>query len=171
MVPRRSFLIGGLLIVCLLLAGTALALGTPEPTVTFENQDNETHYVTAYTVPDEDAAGYVNFEVTTDDGDRKLVTYEDLVWPGYYENVTLVDSEIDTQTFVVDPGETADGVVTNWSRGDVTVYIAERGPNREHTTSRVITCGNRGQTHSFTLQESGGGGTTVCAGGYSWIFR
>ena len=33
-----------------------------------------------YTVLNEDAAGYVNFEVTTDDGDRKLVTYEDLIF-------------------------------------------------------------------------------------------
>ena len=171
MVPRRSLLIGSALIVGLLLVGSAFAVGTPEPAVTLDNQDNETHYVTVYTVPDEDAAGYVNFEVTTDDGDRQLVTYEDLVWPGYYENVTLKDDEIDTQTFVVEPGDTVDGVVTSWSQGDVTVYIAERGPNREHTTSRVVTCGSRGQTHSFTFEDSGGGGTTTCAGGISWIFR
>ncbi|WP_255681659.1 hypothetical protein [Natrinema sp. SYSU A 869] len=156
---------------CILLAATTFAVGTPEPTVTFENQDNETHYVTVYTVSDKDTAGYLNFEVTTDEGDRRLVTYEDLVWPGYYENVTLVDEGVNAQTFVVESDETKHGVVNGWSQGDVTVYIDERGPKREHTTSRTVTCGSRGQSHSFTLQESGAGSSISCAGGISWIFR
>lgn len=171
MLSRRSLHVGALLVLCLLLSGAALAVGTPEPAVTVENQDDERYYVTAYTVQDQDVAGYVNFEGTTDDGDRELVTFEDLVWPHEYQNLTLVDDEIETQTFVVEPDETVDGVVTTWSQGDVTVYIAERGPDREHTSSRIVTCGTRGQTHSFTLKESGMSSATTCGGGYDWIFR
>ncbi|AGB33782.1 hypothetical protein C488_20387 [Natrinema pellirubrum DSM 15624] len=169
---RRPLVLGGFLVLCLLfLSAITVAVGTPEPTVTFENQDNETYYVTVYTVSDEDVAGYLNFEVTTDEGDRRLVTYEDLVWPGEYENVTLVDDGVDTQTFVVEPGETKHGIVTGWSQGDVTVYISERGPEREHDTSRTITCESRGQSHSLTLEESGSGSSSTCAGGFGWVFR
>ncbi|QFU84351.1 hypothetical protein [Natronorubrum aibiense] len=169
---RRPFLlVGGVLVLCVLLAATVFAVGTPEPTVTLENQDNETHYVTVYTVSDEDVAGYLNFEVTTDDGDRRLVTYEDLVWPRYYENVTLVDDGVNTQTFIVKPGETKHGIVNEWSQGDVTVYIDERGPERKHDNSRTVSCGSRGQSHSLTLQEAGSGSSISCAGGFGWIFR
>ena len=168
---RRPLVLGAFLVLCLLLSAITGAVGTPEPTVTFENQDNETYYVTAYTVSDEDVAGYLNFEVTTDEGDRRLVTYEDLVWPAEYENVTLVDDEVNTQTFVVEPGETKHDVVTGWSQGDVTVYISEHGPEREHDTSLTVACGNRGQSHSLTFEESGSGSSTSCAGGFGWVFR
>ena len=171
MVPRRLLLLGGALVLAGFIAALAIGVGTPEPTVTLENQDNETHYVTAYTVPDEDAAGYLNFEVTTDDGERQLVTYEDLVWAGYYQNVTPVNEGVNTQTFVVEPGETKHDFVDGWSSGDVTVYVNERGSQREHVTSRTISCGSRGQSHSFTLQESGSGGSYTCAGGFGWLFR
>lgn len=173
MIPRRLLLLGGvgILVVGGFIVALAIGVGTPEPTVALENQDDETHYVTAYTVPDEDAAGYLNFEVTTDDGERQLVTYADLVWAGHYENVTLVDEGVDAQTFVVEPGETKHGVVDGWSSEDVTVYVNERGSQREHVTSRTVSCGSRGQSHSFTLEESGSGGSVSCAGGFGWIFR
>jgi hypothetical protein len=171
MALRRPVRAGAVvLLFSVLLVGSGL-IGTPEPTVALENEDTDTYYVTAYTVADQDAAGFLNFEVTTEEGEQRLVTYEELVWPGEYHNVTLVDDGIDTQSFVVEPDETVSGTIEAWSHGDMTVYIAERGSEREHTTSRVVTCGSRGQSHSFTLEESGGGSSSSCAGGFGWIAR
>lgn len=171
MVSRRSLLVGGALLLAVILVSGSLGIGTPEPMVTLENEDNATYHVTAYTVKDADTAGFLNFEVTTGDGDRRLVTYEELVWPGEYRNVTLVDDGVNTRSFVVEPGETTTGTIDGWSRGDVTVYIVERGSEKEHAGSRTITCGRRGQTHSLTLEPSGSGGSSTCTGGFGWLLR
>ncbi|SEH64280.1 hypothetical protein SAMN05192561_11828 [Halopenitus malekzadehii] len=174
MVSRRSLLVGSALLLVLLgvvLTSGTLGLGTAEPVVTLENQDDATYYVTAYTVEDADAAGFLNFEVRTEDGERRIVTYEELVWPGEYRNVTLVDDGIDGRSFVVEPGETTTKTIDGWSRGEMTIYIVERGPERNHTSSRTITCGRRGQTHSLTLEPTGSGGSSTCAGGFGWLFR
>ena len=172
MVSRRSLLVGGgLLVLTLVLTSGVLGVGTPEPVVTLENEDDATYHVTAYTVTDADAAGFLNFEVTTEDGQRRLVTYEELVWPGEYRNVTLIDDGVDVHAFTVDPGETTTGTIDGWSRGDATVYVVERGAEREHTSSRAITCQRRGQTHSLTLEPSGSEGSSTCAGGIGWLLR
>lgn len=173
MVARRfAILLSMLLLLGAILVGVTATVGTPEPVVTLENDDDVTYHVTAYTVDDQDAAGYLNFEVTTEAGDRKLVTYADLVWPSGYRNVTLLDEHVNRQSFVVGPNETTTKTVEGWTRGDVTVYVIESGADRTHTWSRTVTCRDRGQEHGLRFSEDGGsGGSTVCAGGIGWIFR
>ncbi|AEH39161.1 hypothetical protein [Halopiger xanaduensis] len=173
MVSRRSaLLLTVLLAAAVAIAGVGVAMGTPEPVLTLENDDTASYHVTAYTVDDRDEAGYLNFEVTTRDGDRRLVSYADLVWPDGYRNVTLVDDGVNRQAFVVGPNETTTEPVEGWTRGDVTVYVIERGDERTHEWSRTVTCGGRGQEHELRFDDdSGGGGSTVCAGGVGWLFR
>lgn len=172
MVARRPAILLAVLLLGVALVGGAVALGSPEPVVTIENGDNVSYRVTAYTVEDTDEAGYLNFEVTTDDGDRRLVTYADLVWPSGYRNVTPVDDDVNSQSFVVEANETTTESVEGWSAGDVTVYVIERGANRTHTRSRTIDCGKRGQEHGFEFtDESDSSGSTLCANGIGWVFE
>ncbi|WP_319633706.1 hypothetical protein [Natronorubrum aibiense] len=65
MVTRRSTPLLGVILVSVVIVGAAVTRGTPEPVVTLENDDDATYHVTAYTVEDLAAAGYLNFEVTT----------------------------------------------------------------------------------------------------------
>lgn len=173
MVSRRFALLSAVLLAtAVAVAGVGVVMGTPEPVLTLENDDTAAYHVTAYTVDDQDEAGYLNFEVTTREGNRRLVTYADLVWPDGYRNVTLVDEGVNRQTFVVGPNETTTKPVEGWTRGDVTIYVIERGDERTHEWSRTVTCGNRGQEHELRFDaDSGTGGATVCAGGFGWLFR
>lgn len=171
---RRLAIAIGVVLVGVFLAGTVLGaagVGTPEPVVTLENDDDVTYRVTAYTVEDRDAAGYLNFEVT--DGDeRRLVTYADLIWPDGYRNVTLVDETVDRDEIVVGPDETVTDSLEGWTRGDVTVYVVERGEDRVHERSQTVSCDRRGQEHELRFSsDSGAGSTTTCAGGFGWLLR
>ncbi|SDR05093.1 hypothetical protein [Natronobacterium texcoconense] len=171
MVSRRSVLLA-LVLLGAVLVGVGFATGTPEPVLTIENDDNVSYQVTAYTVEDLDAAGYLNFEVTTDDGEQRLVTYNDLVWTTSYQNVTLVDEGVNSQSFTVGPNETTTGVVDGWSHGDVTLYIVESDDDETRTWSRTVTCDSRGQDHGLRMAaDSGGGGSTHCGGGFGWMIR
>ena len=172
MVARRLAILLLALLLGTVFAGAAFAVGTPEPMVTLENEDTESYRVTAYTTEDLDEAGYLNFEVTTADGDRRLVTYADLVWPEDYRNVTLVDDGVNQQSFSVGPNETVTEPLEGWTRGDVTIYVVERGDERPHKWSRTVTCGSRGQEHELRFEdESRFGGSSVCAGEFGWILR
>lgn len=172
MVTRRSVLLLCALLLGAVLVGVAATTGTPEPVVTLENDHNVTYHVTAYTVDDLDAAGYLNFEVTTNDGERTRVTYAELVWPSGYRNVTLIDEGVNSQSFVVEPNETTTEPLEGWTRGDVTVYIIQGPDEHARTWSKAVPCGERGQEHDLRFDEDGGfGSTTTCAGGVDWIFR
>ena len=172
MVLRRPVVVGaGLLLVITVLLVSSGSIGSPEPTVTLENEDTVTYRVTAYTVDNPDVAGFLNFEVTTEDGEQRLVTYEELIWPAGYRNITLVDEGVDSQSFVVEPNETVSESVEGWSDGEMTVYILERGPDREHYRSRTVMCERRGQSHSFTMRDGGGGSSSRCDSGLGWLFR
>lgn len=169
----RHSVVGGavfLLLMSVILVGSG-SIGTPEPTVTLENDDTVTYHVTAYTVDNPDVAGSLNFEVTTEDGEQRLVAYEQLVWPDGHRNVTLVDEGIDSQSFVIEPNETVSGTLEGWSDREMTIYIVERGPDREHSRSQSIRCESRGQSHSLTMADGGSGGSSTCASGLGWLFR
>lgn len=160
-----------LVVLAAVLVGAGVATGDPKPQLTVENERSTTQYVTAYTVPDTGAAGYVNFAVTTDEGEWRLVTYHDLAWPGEYRNVTLRDEDVPRQEIVVEPNETVTTSVEHWEKGDVTLYIVEEGTNRTHTGTRTVTCGQRGQKHRLTFPSgSGFSGGYTCAGGFGWLF-
>lgn len=171
MVSRRSVLLLCALLLGGVLVGVAATTGTPEPVVTLENDDNVTYHVTAYTVEDLDAAGYLNFEVTTDNGERTRVTYAELVWPSGYRNVTLADEGVNSQSFVVGPNETTTEPLEGWTRGDVTVYIVQGPDEHARTRSKTLSCSRRGQEHELRFSDGGFGGTTVCAGGIGWVVR
>ncbi|RQH00855.1 hypothetical protein [Natrarchaeobius oligotrophus] len=162
-----AILLVGVLLVASLFA-VAVATGSDRPVVTIENDVDDEQHVTVYTVADLDEAGYLNFEVTTADGDRRLATLDDLVWPGEYRNVTPVD-DVHAQEITVGPGENVTTSVEDWSRGDVTVYVVETGENRTHTGTRTITCGSRGQEHTLSPTDAGLGSSTLCAGGFGWL--
>lgn len=165
MVSRRTIalLVGLVVIGSLVWYGTATR--SAQPTLTVENEDNVSYAVTAYTVESRQAAMYLNFEVTTRDGERRLATLSQLIWPDGYRNVTLADEDVPSQRLVVDPGENVTTTVEGWERGDVTVYLAaERDGNETHVYTEVKTCARRGQEHGITFQPDGTEGFSTCAG-------
>ncbi|RQG95067.1 hypothetical protein [Natrarchaeobius chitinivorans] len=171
MVRRLAILLAAVLL-AVSLVGFAAATGTPEPVVTIENEDDVSHHVTAYTIEDMDTAGYLNFEVTTEDGEQRLVSFADLVWPNYDRNVTLVDEGIASHEIEVDPGENTTTALEGWEHGDVTIYVVEEGENRTHVSTRPVTCESRGQEHRLTLSDgSGMSSSAICGGGISWLWR
>lgn len=157
-----------LLAAAALVTAAGAAVDRP-PTLDLENRDAVAYEVTAVTVDDRRTAMNVNFRVTERDGDRRLATLSQMVWPGEYSNVTLAD-DVPSQQFRVDPGENRTVRVSTWEPGDVTVYVAqEAGGGRNHTATRVITCPDRGQEHTLTLSDGLGGGGHVCASGVDWL--
>ncbi len=83
-----------------LLLGSALVIGYVQydtvsgpfkPTLTVENNDTTAYQLSAYTVESREQAMYLNFEVTTRDGEHRLKTLSQLIWPDGDRNVTLAD--------------------------------------------------------------------------------
>ena len=166
MVSRRT----AALLVGLLLLGGGLwygpATGTAAPTLTVENQADTPYRVTAYTVESGQRATFLNFAITTRDGERRLATLSQLFWPDGYRNVTLVDRGIPTRRVTVAPGESVTTTVDGWRPGNVTVYLVERlGDDETLRYAELETCTRRGQEHSMTLEGDGKSGSATCTGG------
>ena len=170
MVSQR---ITALLALLVLSSGISVVAGdtiTSPPTMTVTNEDTTTYRVTAYTTDSRQTAMLMNFAVTTRDGERRLVTLSQMVWPDEYRNVTFVDDGIPTRQVTVDPGEEASMTVTEWTPGNVTVYIVEElGDNKTHVQTEIETCTQREQEHTLTLTESGSSGSSVCASSVDWL--
>ncbi|RRJ31404.1 hypothetical protein [Halocatena pleomorpha] len=163
MVSRRTIIfIAGLI----LLSGLSMIAGEAvdaPPTMTATNDGDTTYRVTAYTVEDRRTALLMNFAVTTRDGERRLATLSQLIWPDGFRNVTLADDGIPTQGISVDPGEAVTTTIDGWTPGNVTVYVVEDlGNNETHVRTSLETCTKRGQEHHMTFEENGGGRTSVC---------
>lgn len=171
MPARRT--IAALLAVLLVAGGFPLVVGTPAaatPALELENEDDTTYRVTAYTVADRHTAMHVNYRVTTRDGDRRLATLSQLVWPGGFRNVTLADDGIPAQRITLDPGENLTTRIEGWTHGDVTIYIAEDlGDNSAHVQTEIKTCPVRGQEHGLSFSDGTAGGYSVCASGFDWM--
>lgn len=165
MVSRRTIalLLGLALVNGYILYDTAA--GPSQPTLTVENNDTTAYHVSAYTVDSREEAMYMNFAVTTRDGEHRLKTLSQLVWPDSDRNVTLADDGIPTQQITVAPGETVTTSIDGWTRGDVTVYLGEMtGDNETHVYTRIRTCPRTGQEHSVTFKKDGGiSGGSICA--------
>ncbi|KAA9400974.1 hypothetical protein ACNO8S_19735 (plasmid) [Haloarcula sp. KBTZ06] len=156
-----------------LLLGSALVIGYVQydtvsgpfkPTLTVENNDTTAYQLSAYTVESREQAMYLNFEVTTRDGEHRLKTLSQLIWPDGDRNVTLADDGVPTQQITVAPGETVTTTIDGWTRGDVTVYLGEKvADNGTHVYTRIRTCPRTGQEHSLTFEEAGTSGSATCA--------
>ena len=170
MVSRRRIAL--LASLALVLIGGSVLYGTvldpAPPTLTVDNEAQTTYRVTAYTVDSRDEAMYMNFEVRTRRGERRLVTLSQLIWPDEYRNVTLTDDGIPTQRLSVAPGAEVTTTIDGWRRGNVTVYIAEElGGNETHVYTRIQTCTRPGQEHSLTFEGDGStSGSSTCSGGW-----
>lgn len=166
---RTTVVLAGLL----LLSGFSVVAGAvieAPPTLTVANEDDTTYRVTAYTVEDRQTALLMNFVVTTEDGDRRLATLSQLIWPEGFRNVTLVDDGIPTQRITVEPGEEVTTTIDGWTPGNVTVYIVEDlGNNETHVLTEIKTCTERQQEHGLTLKEYGSSGFSVCASSVDWL--
>ncbi|MFC5369119.1 hypothetical protein [Salinirubrum litoreum] len=168
--PSRRFTL--VLVGLLLASGVSLAAGAVidgPPTATFTNEDDESYRITMITPPDRHAALLTNVAVTTQGGDRQLVTVEDLVWDEPYRNASVAD-DVETSQIVVDPGETVTTSVESWEPGDNTVYLIERraGPDSS-VRADIVTCPQRQQEYNWTFENSGGSGSSVCASSLGWF--
>lgn len=170
MVSQRT---AALLALLVLLSGASVGAGdvvTAPPTMTVTNEDTRTYRVTAYTTESQQTAMSMNFAVTTREGERRLVTLSQMVWPEGYTNVTLVDDGIPTRQVTVDPGDEATMTVSEWTPGNVTVYVVEElGETETHVQTEVETCTQREQEHTLTLEENGSSGSSVCASSVDWL--
>ncbi|WP_254764001.1 hypothetical protein [Natrinema marinum] len=170
MASRR---VGVLLAGLILLSGLTVAAGAvidAPPTLTVENEDDTTYRVTAYTVEDRQTALLTNFAITTEDGDRRLATLSQLIWPEGYRNVTVADDGIPSQQVTVKPGDEATTTIDGWTPGNVTVYIVEDvGNNETHVHTDIETCPERQQEHHLTLEEDGTSGSSTCASSVDWL--
>lgn len=170
MVSRRTIV---LLAVVALLGGFSVVGGAvidAPPEMTVANEDDTTYRVTAYTVESGQTASLMNFEVTTENGERRLATLSQLVWPEGFRNVTLVDDGIPTQRITVEPGEEVTTTIDGWTPGNVTVYIVEDlGDDETHAQTEIKACTDRQQEHSMTFEESGSSGSSTCASNLDWL--
>lgn len=170
MAPRRT---AALVAVLVLLGGFSVVAGAvidAPPTLTVENEDDTTYRVSAYTVEDRRTAMLTNFAVTTDDGERRLATLSQLIWPEGFRNVTLVDDGIPTQRITVEPGDDVTTTIDGWEPGDVTIYVVEDlGDNETHVQTELETCPRRRQEHGLTLEEDGASGFSTCSSGIDWL--
>lgn len=161
------------LAVLVFLSGVSVAAGAvidAPPTLTVENERNTSHRVTAYTVEDRQTAMLTNFAVTTDDGDRRLVTLSQLVWPGEFRNVTLTDDGVPAQQLTVEPGRDVTTTIDGWTPGNVTIYVVEDlGDNESHVHTDIETCTERQQEHTITLEPDGTSGSSLCASNLDWL--
>lgn len=157
----------------LLFGGLSIAAGAmyeAPPTMTVTNEDDTTHRLTAYTVESTQTALLMNFEVTTEDGDRRLATLSQLIWPTKFRNVTLADDGIPTQKITVEPGESVTTTIRGWTPGNVTVYVVEDlGENGTHVKTEIKTCTERQQEHTLTLEDGGSSGSSTCASNLDWL--
>ena len=165
MVSRRTIV---LLLGVALVSGFVLydsVSGPPEPTLTVENNETTSYQLSAYTVESREKAMYLNFEVTTRTGERRLKTLSQLVWPDQDQNITLSDEGISSQHITIAPGEKVTTTIDGWDRGDVTVYLAEKvDDNNTHVYTTIKTCPRPGQEHRLTFEEDGGiSGFSRCA--------
>jgi|GEM_PF-1230512 len=164
-----TLLLTGLVVLSGLSVAAGAVIDAP-PTLTVENERNTTHEVTAYTIAQSESPMQLNFAVTADDGDRRLVTLEQLYWPGEFRNVTLADQGIPAQQVTVDPGENVTTTIDAWTPGNVTIYIAQDlGANREHVHTRIVSCTEREQNHRITLKDDGASGGYTCASSLDWF--
>lgn len=156
-----------------LLSGLSVAAGAvidAPPTLTVENEDDTPYRVTAYTDENRHTALHMNFAVTTADGERRLATLSQLIWPEGFQNVTLVDDDIPIQQVTVDPGEEVTTTIDGWTPGNVTVYVVEDiGNNETHVQTELKTCTERQQEHSLTFEDGGASGSSVCASSLGWV--
>lgn len=170
MVSRR---IGAFLTILVLLSGLSVVAGetiTSPPTMTVTNEDDTTYRVTAYTTDSLQKAMLLNFAVTTSDGERRLATLSQMVWPQDFRNVTLVDDGIPTRHVTVEPGDEETMTVEAWTPGNVTVYVVEDVGNDEtHEQTEIEACTRRDQEHTLTLEERGSGGSSLCAPRFNWL--
>jgi hypothetical protein len=164
MVSRRTI---ALLLGLALVSGSVLydhVSGPTQPTLTVENNDTTAYQLSAYTVESREKAMYMNFEVTTRAGERRLKTLSQLVWSDRDRNVTLADDGIPSQHITIRPGEKVTTTIDGWTRGNVTVYIVEEiGTNETHVYTAIKTCTRTGQEHSLTFEGDGTSGTSTCA--------
>ncbi|WP_049917002.1 hypothetical protein [Halogeometricum pallidum] len=170
MAPRRT---AAFLAMLVLLSGVSVAASEvieSPPELTVSNEDNTTYRVTAYTVESRQVAMLMNFRVTTDNGERRLATLSQLIWPEGYRNVTLADEGVPTQRVTVEPGEEVTTTIDGWTPGNVTVYVMEDVGNDEtHVQTDIIACPDRGQEHSWTFRDDGTGGSSTCASSLDWL--
>ena len=163
MVSRRTI---ALLLGLALVSGYVLydtTSGPAQPTLTVENNDTTAYQLSAYTVASRERAMYMNFEVTTRAGERRLKTLSQLVWSDRDQNVTLADEGIPAHHITVTPGEKVTTTIDGWTRGNVTVYIVEEIRNNEtHTYTWIKTCTRPGQEHTLTFDEEGTSGSSTC---------
>jgi hypothetical protein len=168
--PSRRFTL--VLVGLLLASGASLAAGAvidAPPTATFTNEDSESYRITVITPPDRQTALLTNVAVTTPEGDRQLVAVKDLVWEEPYRNASVAD-DVQTSQIVVDPGETVTTTVESWDPGDNTVYLIERRAGPDSSVSvDIVTCTQRQQEYSWTFENSGGSGSSVCASSLDWL--
>jgi hypothetical protein len=170
MVSRRTTVFLAILV---LLSGVSVVAGEVlsfPPTMTVTNEDTTTYRVTAYTAESLERAMLMNFAVTTRDGERRLATLSQMVWPDGYQNVTFVDDGIPSRNVTVEPGEEATLTAEEWTPGNVTVYVVEElGDNETHVQTEIETCPQRQQEHTLTLEDGGAGGSSVCASSVDWL--
>jgi hypothetical protein len=168
--PSRRFTLA--LVGLVLASGVSLAAGAAidaPPTATFTNEDSESYRITMITPPDRQTALLTNVAVTTQAGDRQLVTVQDLVWHEPYRNVSVAD-DVQTSQVVVQPGETVTTSVESWEPGDYTVYLIERQAGT-HSSVRadIVTCTQRQQEYSWTFEDRSGSGGYSCASSLDWL--
>ncbi|WP_153552860.1 hypothetical protein [Halomicrobium sp. LC1Hm] len=172
MAPRTTT---ALLVGLLALSGLSVVAGgviDAPPELTIENQADTTHRVTAYTVAETESVMELNFAVTTDDGDRRLATLEQLYWPGEFRNVTIADDGVPSQRHTVEPGENVTTTVEAWTPGNVTIYVVEDlGDDQRHVHTDIRTCTEREQEHELRLESDGTGGSYTCASSLDWLLR
>lgn len=97
-----------------------------------------------------------NFHVTTRDGERRLATGEQLVWPEGFRNVTLADEGVPTTSVTVGSGENETTPIDGCDSGAITVFIVEDiGTNETHEWTNIVTCAPYGNEHRMTLRDGG----------------
>lgn len=147
---RRSLLAGLLIIVLIVSAGYVL-YATDEsepPTLTVENQDNTTYFITAYAFSD---PSDVAFRATTDNQSRRIIGKPKIY--GGYRNLTAIKEERSSR-FSVSPRSNITREIAVWNSSVILVYIVETTDGNESVLfGEVVNCERGGQEHRLSITD------------------
>ncbi|WP_265110885.1 hypothetical protein [Halosolutus halophilus] len=134
-----------------LVAGCSTPFSDDETQILIENEHESAYQVTAFQSAQGSQDG-LKFDVTTEDGERRIVGFDELQDGANYTNVTLSGAERSVRVpTIADDNSTQ--FVDDWNESQTTIYVVETYEN-ELVDIHVVEC-TRDMALTFTTASDG----------------